>query len=61
MKEYSIECKKAFSDELKCFYGYGRLGDARRAAKEWVNRDVGRSVTIWEKVPLPDGHSFGAR
>ena len=57
--EYAIEGfvygeKKLWSDSYK------RLGDARRAGKEWINGTPSRTVVILQKQPSPAGHEFGA-
>ena len=39
---------------------YSRLGDARRAAKEWVDRTPSRTAALLVKEK-PDAGSIGAR
>ena len=57
-KEYALEgvgfCKH-WSD------AYGRLGDARRAAKEIVRDCPARRLHILMRITLPQGHEIGAR
>ena len=58
MTEYAFEGfvygqKQIWSDS------YGRLGDARRAAKEWVNKTPSRTAVLLQKQPRPAGHEFG--
>ena len=59
MAEYAFQGfvngqKEIWSDSYK------RLGDARRAAKEWIDRTPSRTVVILQKEPRPVGHEYGA-
>lgn len=39
---------------------YSRLGDARRAAKEWVSKTPSKTADLLMLEPLAAGHQFGA-
>jgi hypothetical protein len=38
-----------------------RLGDARRAAKEWVDRTHGRTAILLQEKAREPGHQFGTQ
>lgn len=40
--------------------GYPRLGDARRAAKIWVDKTPSRTASLMQKQPRPSHHDIGA-
>lgn len=59
MSEYAFEGfvygqKAIWADSFK------NLGDARRAAKTWIDRTPSRTVLILQKEPRPAGHEYGA-
>lgn len=55
--EYAIEGVGTFKHWSDA---YGRLGGARRAAKDLV-RVANRTVHILQRLPLPAGYEIGAR
>jgi hypothetical protein len=59
-KEYAFEGHKAFQGRVYWDDAYKTLGDARRAAKQWIDRTPGKSAVLLEKEPRPSGHEIGA-
>lgn len=60
MSEYAFQgyrhgVKECWAD------AYPRLGDARRAAKTWVDRTPGKTAVLLVRAPRPSHHEYGAR
>lgn len=59
--EYAVECFKVFHGKTAWFDAYATLGDARRAAKEYLkDKGTGYSCILLKKEPRPIGHNIGA-
>ena len=60
MKEYAFEGFRSFTGKEYWADSYKTLGDARRAAKEWVNRTPGKYAILLKKKPNLKNYEFGA-
>lgn len=59
--EYAFEGHTAYEEKKMWSDAYKTLGDARRAAKEWVDRRPSRHAVLLQKLPRPIGHEIGAQ
>ena len=59
MKEYAFQGYVYGTQKYRAD-GYPRLGDARRAAKVWVDKTPSKTAELLMLEPRLAGHSFGA-
>lgn len=59
--EYAFEGYREFVGKEIWSDSYKTLGDARRAAKAWVDRTPAKSAILLQKMPRPSHHEIGAQ
>lgn len=57
--EYAFEGRE-YGEKKIWADSYPRLGDARRAAREWIGGAPRKTASLLVREPLPQGHETGA-